>query len=351
MRIGDTKEATCTVCGQPVIWKLRQRLIGPEGMQDVDAIWTADDHMPTTEAPNLEIETDLCLAQHEPANNVEGAFTPEQRAIVLSGRGYDPSVDPIYVPSDQVSWADPHISCVMPTTLKRVKFLNRALRCWTNQTYQDRDLVIVSDGPGKAEIARAIHAALPHDAKVRHVHLPDDPTRLLGQKYNACVELAEGPFIACWADDDWHHPRRLEVVLRAMQAERVPTGATNTMLCYRERDKQAFLYWAPGIRPTLISGTMLFTKRDWEACGKFPKRQRASDSGFVQALLTDLGIPWAAVDDPRLYCAFLHGDNTGNPLGEKTERSADSMISFTPLEGEEANMARHLGADAAAFGF
>ena len=370
MKIGEKKTTVCSVCEKPIEWILRQRLVGPEGMRDAVAIWSAPEHgVDEISAEQVtEDGIELCPPQNEPVREpVDGVFTEEQRQKVLSGRDYAPTADPVYVSSEEIAWSDPNISCIMPTTAKRIPFLGRAIRCWLKQSYLLRDLVIVSDGPGYADIAAAIaeplrewtYLPVPDDLGViyqgahtiRHIHLPDDPTRLLGEKYNSCIEYANGPFIACWADDDWHHPQRLEAVLRAMQRGRTPTGGTNAMLCYRQKDSQAFLYWAPQIRPTLISGTMLFTKEHWEACGRFPRKQRASDSAFVAKLLGDLGLPWTTIEEPRLYCAFLHGDNTGNPLNEPERSKEEQLISFTALEGEEANMKRHLGEDAAAFGF
>ena len=368
MRIGDTRTTVCKECKNEISWILRQRIVGAEGMRDAIAIWDAQEHQRTEIEVTDDLDVELCPPQSEAVREpVEGVITEEQRSRIVAGKDYSPEVDPVFEPYWRVDWKDPRISCIMPTTAKRTWCLSRSIRCWLRQTWENRDLVIVSDGPGFEDISAAIAEPLREENYlpvpmengqiyegnhlVRHFHLPDDPTRVLGEKYNACVEIANGPFIAPWADDDWHHQQRLEVVMRSMQRQRTPVGSTNTMLCYRQRDQRTFLYWVPGLRPSLISGTMLFTKRHWEEAGGFPKKQRASDSGFVARLLQERKLPWTAVDDPRLYCAFLHGENTGNPLGDTFERSAEQMASFSPLEGEEANMRRHLGGDAEAFGF
>lgn len=233
------------------------------------------------------------------------------------------------------------------------------------QSWPNRDLLVVHDGPGSVEDIVLPYAE--QDRRIQYTHLDGD--RLLGTKYNEGIELAQGEYIALWADDDWNHPNRLKAVLTAMMLDRCQVGGTTTMLAYHVPSKRAFLYWSTPFRPYLVSGTMIFARKLWEEA-PFPNVQAASDTAFTNQLLTPDGATWrrwAVVNDPRLYCAFVHGNNTGTPLGRlvnvdrpaapfKTEVNeegelVEAQTAWTPLDGEEADMKWHLGDDAEAFGF
>lgn len=243
------------------------------------------------------------------------------------------------VPDEPTVWPpdDAFISCVMPTTSKRRWCIERSLRCWQRQTWQHRELLVVHDGPGTCEDLVAPFMAA--DPRIRYVHLEGE--RLLGMKYNEAIELVKGPYVALWADDDWHHSARLEAVMRAMIAEKCEVGGTTTMLVFRERDKQVFHYWSTPLRPYLVSGTMVFAKHLWDET-KFPNLRRGSDTHFANGMLSPVGNNvwkrWAIVNDPRLYCAFIHGGNTGNPLNDSD--ALDNSPAWQKLSGYEGNLRR-----------
>lgn len=374
--IGDVTTDTCTPCGKTIEFTLTQPQAGsaPSWLGELHPCYepfdeTDPEMIAILDAARAEggdaavavARAELSSPTKEPRvpllDECEGVWSEVQEAAFVARRGFDPEHDPRRTPADTVSWADPHITCVMPTTAKRLWCITRSIHCFLKQSYADRDLLIVSDGDGEAAIAGAIYKALglKYGAachRVRHVHLSGE--RSLGTKYNEAIALASGPYVALWADDDWHSPVRLEVVMRAMQAARKPIGGTNTMLAYRLEDRQAFMYWNPPLKPYLIGGTIVFHKKRWEACGGFPDWRRGSDSEFAKRMLFPVQDgawrEWAVVNDPRIYVAFVHGDNTGNPLGAEDKRYDDHDV-WVKLEGMEADMRRYLKEDSAAFGF
>ena len=100
----------------------------------------------------------------------------------------------------------PHVSVVL-TTRDRPRFLNIVLRCYTEQTYPNRDLIVVDDGSDfpvdESRIeqlgGRVVRAAAGSS---------------IGAKLNAGIEVARGPLIQKMDDDDWYHPRFLETLVR-----------------------------------------------------------------------------------------------------------------------------------------
>lgn len=257
----------------------------------------------------------------------------------------------------------PFVSCVMPTTAKRLWCLERSIRCWLRQTWGNRDLLIVSDGDGVDEIRKAIFAVAGGDKRIAHVHVDSPAT--LGAKYNLSIGLAKGPYIALWADDDWHHPARLEVVMRALarinrQADldgdggRILLGGTNTMMAYRTRDKASFMYWIDPLRPHLVSGTAIFAKELWKRI-PFPELKQASDTAWMyRVLMPEEGRPGeerVIINDPRLYVAFVHGtdyDIDGGNRGNQLDRGRESAGVWERME--DFDMRRIITEDRELFG-
>lgn len=231
-----------------------------------------------------------------------------------------------------------NISCVMPTTARRLWCLARSIRCWARQTWPERNLLIVSDGVGEAELVNLIRTERmrmrPELAeRVQHVHLYEDVPRTLGEKYNRCIALADGPYIALWADDDWNAPERLEFVMQGIAKLGVRIAGSRTMVCYRMRDQTVWLYMSEPTLPHLISGTMIFHKDVWRE-NPWPHVQSGSDTTWVFSLLWPkeegkAGEEYALTDDPRIYVAFVHDGCTGNQL----DRGRDHRPVWERLEG------------------
>jgi len=196
----------------------------------------------------------------------------------------------------------------MPTTARRRWCVPRAIRCWQKQTYPDRELIVVGDG------LESVADLVPADPRISYVHLPGE--RVLGAKFNECLALAPGPYLAFWDDDDWHSPKRLAAMMDAMAPVGAEIAGTSSMLAYRPRDRKTFLYknpLNPLVTPYLIPGTIVFAKSLW-ATHPFPELKRAVDTHWIITLLGNR--TFARVDDPWLYIAMVHEDNTGNGLGQ-----------------------------------
>lgn len=278
---------------------------------------------------------------------------------------------------------EPLVWVVMPTTRARAEYLTRALANWQRQTYGNfRVLVLDTCDQRSPSIVRD--------------HIPDDPRFLygcvppmpLGEKYNAGCHMApDGALLAFSGDDDWNHPDRLRNTVAAMEAARVDVAGSMSMLCFRERDRQAFSYRHPYVvemidetddggivtehtMPYMVHGTMVVAKAHWERC-QMPSLQRASDSVWTREMLalsapvgepidmsTELSTAWTRVvvgyggrelaflqmDAPTSYVAWAHDGCTGNPLART------GGVFFKPWEGGIGGLTTLLGPDAPAFG-
>ncbi len=198
----------------------------------------------------------------------------------------------------------PLISCVMPTTGARRWCIPLAIRCFQRQSYPNKELVIVGDGDDP--IADLVPADSP---RIRYVHLPERIA--LSDKYNACVEAARADWIALWADDDWHSPRRLSVSMAETHAL-IEIVGLRKMIFHRLGTSGTWTYEKRGPDPYFLGGSILFRRRYWERHPFASGKERQADSDFTNAISAEEYARVAAVlDDPRIYVAMNHGDNTG----------------------------------------
>jgi len=179
------------------------------------------------------------------------------------------------------------ISCVCPTTARRWWCLPLAIECWQNQTYPERELVVVVDGdPYVPADPSDPHGTQEHisnlvpldDDRVRYVYLQGE--RTLGEKYNACIEAAGCDWVALWADDDWHAPTRLEATA-ALISDDIDVIGDWTFLMHVLSDEGRFtgsyqLQHVTDPPSYVMSGTMCFRRELGRAIG-FPAKARGSD--------------------------------------------------------------------------
>jgi glycosyltransferase involved in cell wall biosynthesis len=103
----------------------------------------------------------------------------------------------------EANLARPLVSALMLTgkCAEREAMARIAVRCFLNQTWPNKQLVIINHG--KYTLANG-------DPRVKEVKLdrPEDMT--LGDLRNRSIDESEGDWLIQWDDDDWHHPGRIE---------------------------------------------------------------------------------------------------------------------------------------------
>jgi len=103
----------------------------------------------------------------------------------------------------------PLISCLCPTYNRR-RFIPLLVETFLSQTYPNLELIILDDG------IDLIGDRLPPDPRIRYVAL--DEKLPLGAKWNVCASLAKGEVLQFWSDDDWRHPRLVELLYQHLVA-------------------------------------------------------------------------------------------------------------------------------------
>ncbi len=189
----------------------------------------------------------------------------------------------------------PMISCLM-VTKSRTAWAQRAIHCFQQQTYANRELVIIDDSPGDALEHWIVRL---NDSRIVYKHLPAE-NRTLGELRNQAVSQAAGAYIAQWDDDDLSDPWRLELQMAVI-------NALQTDACFLERQQ---ILWLE-TRRLAVS-----TRRIWEGsfvCAKavvplYPAQRQGEDTPVIHHIVESGRV--ALLDLPQLYTYVYHGDNT-----------------------------------------
>lgn len=180
------------------------------------------------------------------------------------------------------------VSCLM-LTYNRPRFAAMAVQCWQAQTYPDRELVIVDDGQ--------VPYTPPDDPRIRYFRV--NHKLLVGVKWNLAAQAASGSLLAFWADDDWHHPERLETQVAALRAFKAEACALHGA---------AYIDFATGKRwrcTETLDGTYLFTRHYYDLA-PFPRADAAEAAVFVHTRSKPAAHVILAGD---LYLGVVHGHN------------------------------------------
>jgi glycosyltransferase involved in cell wall biosynthesis len=193
-----------------------------------------------------------------------------------------------------------------------------AIRCFLEQTHSEKELVIINDG--RVPVGSS-------DPQVRELMIPHSPNVSLGELRNIGLQQARGEFVIQWDDDDWHHPRRIELQLSCW--EKGAAVLLQKQIRYNFLDGEAIVY----NRLSGIHGTILHEKLEGV---RYLNRSKREDSWF----LINFSHRKILNCCPPLYIRFCHGANTWNPrhimLGSKL-RCFRNRPKLSPREQELMN--------------
>jgi glycosyltransferase involved in cell wall biosynthesis len=188
------------------------------------------------------------------------------------------------------------VTC-MCVTRNRVPLLRRSIQCFLQQTYPDRELVVVYESDD--EETRAFLAAL-GESSVHPVEVPADPRITLGTLRNIALRAGTGKYVAQWDDDDWHSPMRLAEQMGAIQDTGVRGCLIARWTLYDCRTARAYI---SNVRPW--EGSIVVERAVVPPYPDLPKRE---DTPVVEELIRQGQI--ILLDQPELYIYTYHGMNT-----------------------------------------
>jgi glycosyltransferase involved in cell wall biosynthesis len=171
----------------------------------------------------------------------------------------------------------PLVSCIMPTFNRR-RFVPLALARFAEQTYPNRELVIVDDGTD------AVEDLVAGEPGVRYLRLPRRKT--IGAKRNLACAEARGEIVAHWDDDDWYSRERLErQAAPILRGEADVTGLENRFVLQMPVGR----FWTtdPKLHRSMFvcdvhGGTLVYRRAIWSGGVRYPEVDLAEDAAFVR---------------------------------------------------------------------
>ena len=191
----------------------------------------------------------------------------------------------------------PLISCLMVTRC-RFEQAKLSIKCFQNQTYSHKELIIIDDDESDL-LAQYLHKLA--DKNIRHIHI-ESRGQTLGELRNLSLTNASGDYVCQWDDDDLADPLRLEMQLSTLQA----LNAEASFL-------QSWLIWWVDQQRLAISRT-----RIWEGSilcrkDKFPlysSQRKGEDTVVSSQILQNCRV--VLLEQPQLYLYVVHRKNTFN---------------------------------------
>ncbi|HEV3050535.1 MAG TPA: glycosyltransferase [Longimicrobium sp.] len=205
----------------------------------------------------------------------------------------------------------PKVSCVM-VTLDRLSLAKRAIRSYADQTYPDRELVVVTDGAPRFRDALERHVEAAGIEGVRFVYA--EPGEPLGALRNLSLTEARGDVVCQWDDDDCSHPHRLRVQLDDMLARGARASfMTDHLHLVADQRTLCWVDWTlGGAQGTaqLFPGTlMMFADTRFRYPESGPYARRGEDSVLLEQI--HAAVPVAHLSGAGyLYLYEYHGRNT-----------------------------------------
>jgi glycosyltransferase involved in cell wall biosynthesis len=186
------------------------------------------------------------------------------------------------------------VSAIMPTR-GRPDFAQAALRCFVEQTWVEKELIVLDD----AKQPSFPDGLALDDGSVQYHRVAGLE---IGAKRNICCARASGDIIMHWDDDDYSNPFRMgDQVWRLAQSGKAVTGYCSMRFTDGPR---AWLF----SRPDFALGTSLCYRRDWWEQHPFPAVQVGEDGAFVDAAKAAKQLVVADAGD--LMHATIHAGNT-----------------------------------------
>jgi glycosyltransferase involved in cell wall biosynthesis len=180
-----------------------------------------------------------------------------------------------------------------------LNIVRHSVNCFLQQTYGNRELVIVSQAVSND--LRAFVDSISSPSSPIEVHHAS-PDLSLGDLRNMSIARSRGDLICQWDDDDLHHPRYLDWMVAFTLANKV--GAAFLRQC---------TIWWPAKK--MVSHSI---RRIWENTmiarrpfiPIYPNLARSEDTYIAQSMARIC--PYAMVNAPYLYIYVVTGKNTWN---------------------------------------
>lgn len=195
----------------------------------------------------------------------------------------------------------PLISCICVSRGKP-EMLRRIIGCFTGQTYQNKELLIVLEREG-GDTLHFQDASIEMSNDIRLIWVDTKPAITLGELRNLGIRKANGKFVCQWDDDDWYHMNRLSDQYAALVTHGYHGCVMTQWLVLDTTSQKAYIS-----NERLWEGSIL-CRKDILVLNAYENKRIGEDTATVEYLASK-GILYPLNKAPVLYMYIYHGNNT-----------------------------------------
>lgn len=180
--------------------------------------------------------------------------------------------------------------------------LNRVINCFYNQTYENKQLVIVyeeSDTPTCDFIRKQKFAD-----NVKTILIESSLGKIpLGELRNISIRNADGEYVCQWDDDDWFDPDRLTVQMQLLGDTDKPACILSRWIVFDSQHNKSYIS-----NKRLWEGSVL-CRKEIMLDNPYPALTKGEDSSVIEYLHKNDQLH-IIENRPELYIYISHGTNT-----------------------------------------
>ena len=206
------------------------------------------------------------------------------------------------------------ISCLMVTKYD-TKTFSQAIESYINQTWQDKELVVVFEKDQKYS-AEKTKTANSIGAKIV---LAEDGLKI-GELRNIAMDNATGDMVVQWDDDEINHPDRIKIQAERLLHEKAYACFLEDRLHHYQKEKHLYLenggysFCLDGSIKQHCPGTlMMLNKKEF----RYARRNWGDDIEIMKDIAKQKKIT-TVKSMPCLYVYSYHGENTTSYQSHKT---------------------------------
>lgn len=229
---------------------------------------------------------------------------------------------------------EPLISCLM-VTRNRPRLAKRAIKCFVDQTWKNKELIIFDDGNVDYSEVIKPYTKL---TKIEYHQYEPSAERNLGDARNISLELANGELLAQWDDDEWYHPDRLKIQADELIASSLDAVVLkDTLMHVNQPTWSTKLYRADASDGT--PGTILHKKTTL----RYPNTKKSEDSVFLKEMRRQGKVGVVTQAHSHLFIRCFHGANTWNEghFRKRLRRTPKLLLEYIVAVGLKRDLFTH----------
>lgn len=196
----------------------------------------------------------------------------------------------------------PLISALCVTRAKP-DLLHRAISCFLNQTYENKELIVVHDSDDL--LTKDFVENFKQNLMISFYEVEKTKNVTLGYLRNYAIEKSNGEYVCQWDDDDWYHIARIEYLYETISMSGLPAAIMTQWLIFDSINNKAYVS-----HKRLWEGSLICKKNIIQNIG-YDNHNIGEDTNLVLRLEKEDKL-YHINDTPNLYVYIYHAKNTWN---------------------------------------